>query len=116
MEHTDGEAMTADNAQAQTAARPLMHYVLFGPAEQPSTQANLLLAMDYLLAFAPAFGFSRAEAACAASVTIIADMTAVSGQMERDLAIGGARVQRVAGSVQEVAQALDQRIAAGQPF
>ena len=107
--------MIADNAQARTAARPLVHYVLFGPAEQPSTQANLLLAQDYLLAFAPAFGFSRAEAACAASVSIIADTTAVDEQVERGLAAGGAHVQRVAGSVREVAQALGQRIATGKP-
>lgn len=101
---------------APDPGKPLAHYVLFGPADQPASEANLLLAGDYLLRFRPAFGFSATEAAGAALVTIIADMTAVSAETEATLTAGGATVQRISGDVTHVAAALAQRSAAGQPF
>jgi putative cell wall-binding protein len=49
-------------------------------------------------------------------VTIIADTQAVSRQVELELGLDGTPVQRIAGSVAEVAAALAARVAAGQPF
>jgi hypothetical protein len=100
----------------RTTARPLRHYVLFGPAQQAATAANLLLARGFLLAFNPAFGFSPGQAACAEAVTIIGDLNAVPAAIEAGLAAGGARLQRIAGSPQEVAQALNRRVIDGRPF
>ena len=96
--------------------RPLVHYVLFGPAEQAATRANLLLAQDYLLAFAASFGFSPAEAAGAGLVTVIADERTVGAEVVASLAAAGATVQRISGSVAEVSAALAERIARKQPF
>jgi hypothetical protein len=96
--------------------KPLAHYVLFGPPESPATGANLLLAQDFILAFGLTLGFNPGEAAKAAMVTIIADSVAVSQEIQAGLVAGGARVQRIAGSVSEVAAALAARVAAKQPF
>jgi hypothetical protein len=90
--------------------------VLFGPLGHSATLANLLLAQDYLLAFSPCFGFAAAEASVAGMVTIVGDTVAVSQQVEDGLREGGATVQRVSGSLGEVAAALTSRIAAGRPL
>ncbi len=92
------------------------HYVLFGPAAQPATRAHLLLAQDFLQAFLPAFGFSPAEAAKASAITIIADSGLVSADTEVALRAGGAQVQRIAGSPEVVAAALEQKIADAHAF
>ena len=112
----DGAESATANLVAPTLGKPLTHYVLFGPAEQPATEADLLLAQDFLLACAPSFGFSAAEAAHAGLVTIIADRTAVSQESEAALGLDGTPVQRIAGTVAEVAAALAARVEAGQPF
>ncbi|PKO22186.1 MAG: hypothetical protein CVU38_10805 [Chloroflexi bacterium HGW-Chloroflexi-1] len=70
----------------------------------------------FLLAFAPSFGFSADEAAHAGLVTIVADRTAVSQESEAALGLDGTPVQRIAGTVAEVAAALAARVEAGQPF
>jgi len=107
--------LSADLA-APALAKPLAHYVLFGPAAEPGTHANLLLAQDFLLAFGPAFGFSADEAASAGIVTIIAGTAQVSQAVQDRLAAGGCVVQRIAGTAAEVAAALAARVAAGQPL
>ncbi len=116
------EPIALDGANAATAdlvvpaeSKLLAHYVLFGPADHPKTKANLLLALDYLLVLAPTFGFSATEAAGASLVTIIGGTDAVSAEVEAGLTAGGATVERIAGAPAEVAAALAQRIAAGQP-
>jgi hypothetical protein len=98
------------------AGKPLTHYVLFGGAGRPAAETSLILAQEYLLAFRPAFGFSPAEAAGAAQVTILADTATVSAETEVALRAGGAAVQRIAGTVEQVAAALAERVARGQPF
>jgi hypothetical protein len=90
--------------------------VLFGPPAQPSTLANLLLCHEYLLAFGPCFGFAVSEASHAGLVTIVGDAAAVSQQVEESLRTGGATVQRISGSVGEVAAELAGRISAGRPL
>ncbi len=111
----DGENSVTADLTAPAEGKRLAQYVLFGQAGQPATDANLLLAQDYLLTFGPTFGFSPTEAAEAGIVTIIADTDAVSSQVEADLAAGGAVVQRLAGNVETVAADLANRIQRGQP-
>lgn len=112
----DGLNEAVTDLVAPSLSKPLLHYVLFAPADQPATRVNLLLAQDYLLAFGPSFGFDVAAARCASQVTIIADQVGVSAQAEADLAADGTVVQRIVGSVEEVAAALAARVARGQPF
>jgi hypothetical protein len=110
------EPSPAASEPASAAEKSLGHYVLFGPPAQPSTRADLLLCQEYLLAFGPCFGFSASEAAVAGLVTIVGDTAAVSQQVEESLRTGGATVQRISGSVGEVARALASRITAGRPL
>ncbi len=112
----DGLNEAVADLVAPSAGKPLLHYVLFASPDQPATRVNLLLAQDFLLAFGPSFGFNSAAARCAAQVTIIADPAGVNPQVEADLAAEGARIQRIAGSVEEVAAALAARVASGLPF
>lgn len=97
----------------QERAWPLAHYVLFGPPDAAGTQADMLLAADYLLAFRPAFGFRRAEAEQAARVTIIGDT--VSRADEDALRAAGGQVERVGGGAVAVERALAARVARGAP-
>jgi hypothetical protein len=101
---------------APIVGQALAHYVLFGPADQPATRAYLLLAQEYLLAFAPSFGFQVEEAAGAYMVTILAGLDAVDTAAEGRMTAAGITVQRIAGSVADVAAALAARIAVGKPF
>jgi hypothetical protein len=104
------------DAATRATGKPVEHYVLFGPAAQPATRVHLVLAQSFLQAFTPAFGFSPTEAAAANEVTIIADTALVSADTEAALLAGGARVQRIAGSPEAVAAALEQKVAGGKAF
>lgn len=106
---------TAD-LSAPMAGRPIQHYVLFGPNDKPRNRAALVLALDYLLAFKATFGFSVVEAASAASVTIVGSTEDVSLETEKELVKNGAAVQRIAGTVEEVAGAFAARVANGRAF
>jgi hypothetical protein len=108
-------AATADLA-APADDRAIAHYVLFGPNDKPRTRAALLLALDYILAFKATFGFSISEAHSAASVTIIGADEDVSMDAEKQLIAGGATVQRITGTLDDVAAALSARIASGRAF
>jgi hypothetical protein len=96
---------------APSDGKPIAHYVLFGPAEQPATGVNFLLAQEYLLTFRPAFGFNPAEAAGASRVTVIADEKAAGAQIVANLTAAGATVERVSGTAAEVAAILAERVA-----
>jgi hypothetical protein len=113
---TGSQSSLAGDAASRAIGKPVEHYVLFGPAAQPATRAYLLLAQSFLQAFAPAFGFSPAEAGTASEVTIIAGSSLVSADTEAALLAGGARVQRIAGSPEAVAAALEQKVACGKAF
>jgi len=101
---------------APAAGQSMPHYVLFGPAAQSATKAYLLLAQDYLLVFEPSFGFRIEEAAGAGMVTILAGLDAVDAAVESRLAAAGIPVQRITGSVAEIAAALKARVTSGKPF
>lgn len=108
-------AATAD-LTAPAQGRPIDHYVLFGPNDQPRTRAALVLALDYLLVFKATFGFSVTEASSATSVTIFGATEDVSAETEQQLVAGGATVQRITGTVEEVAGTVAARIAGGRAF
>ncbi len=112
----DGTNSVSVDLVAPALNKPLAHYVLFGPPDRPATRVHLLLAQEYLLAFGPTFGFSQNDAHNASLVTIIAGTDAVSTQVEADLAADGAPVQRIAGSVTEVAATLAAHVASGKAF
>jgi hypothetical protein len=111
---TGTDSATVD-LTAPALGQALPHYVLFGPADQPATRAYLLLAQEYLLSVALSFGFRPEEAFGASRVTILAGLDAVDAEVERHLTAAGITVQRIAGSVAEVAAALAARVAAGKP-
>jgi hypothetical protein len=111
-----GTDTVAVDLTAPALGQALPHYVLFGPADQPATRAYLLLAQEYLLRFAPSFGFRPEEAVGASRVTILAGLDAVDAEVERHLTAAGVIVQRIAGSVAEVAAALAARVTVGKPF
>ncbi len=112
----DGVSAVTADLVAPAPEKALAHYVLFGPAGDQATLANMLLAQDYLLVFKPSFGFSATEAASAGLVTIIAGVDAVSAEVATQLAADRTPVQRIAGTVEEVAETLATRIEQRQAF
>lgn len=108
-------AVTADLV-APAQGRAIEHCVLFGPHDNPRTRAALLLALDYILAFKATFGFSPIEALSASSVTIIGADEDISVDIEKQLITRGAAVQRITGTVEEIAAALAARITSGRAF
>jgi hypothetical protein len=112
----DGVNEATTELVAPAAGKAVQHYLLLGPVDSPRARAHLLLAQDYILAFKPAFGFSAAEARSASSVTILGGPQDVAAETEAELRAGGAAVQRIGGTVSEVAAALAARIAADRAF
>jgi hypothetical protein len=95
----------------------LAHYVLFGPGTQPGTLTNLILALDYIIAFAPVVGFSVQEALNAEHVTIVGGPSAVSVADEQRLRQAGVRVNRLQASDSYALENLFQQLlASGSPF
>ena len=88
----------------------LAEYVLFGPPAAPGTPTSLLLALDYLLARKPAFGFRPEEARAAQRVLIIGDVEAVSAEAEAALRAAGCEVERIAGDSYTVERLLAGRL------
>jgi hypothetical protein len=95
----------------------LKHYLLFGPGTQPGTMTNLILALDYIVHFAPVVGFSVDEALNAERVTIVGGGTAVSAAEEQRLREGGCKVARLqAPDSYALENLFQQLLASGSPF
>lgn len=92
--------------------RAIAEYLLFGEPGALDTRTSMLLAVDYILARRPAFGFSPQEAGMAAEVVIVGDTNAVSSEVEAGLLSSGCRVQRVCGDSFAVEQLLAERLRA----
>jgi hypothetical protein len=91
--------------------KPLEEYVLFGPPDTPGTQTALLLALDYLLAAQPVFGFRFEEAVRAERVLIVGGTEAVSIVDQRELAAAGCQVERISGDSRAMQQRLTELVA-----
>jgi len=91
-------------------------YVLFGGREVVGTLSNFLLAVDYLMRFGTAFGFSIEDAKQAEKVTIIGGTEFVSEEEEQAISDAGAVVARISGSEEDIFQRLKARIDAGEPL
>ena len=92
------------------------HYVLFGPADDPQTQANLVIALGYILRYKPAFGFKTEEAELADRVTIIGGVNAVSFDAQDRLEEAGCWVYRIEGDSRAIDRVLTDLQKSGAPF
>jgi len=108
----DGRGAAAINLEvpAEVEEKLLAEYVLFGPPDAAGTRTNLLLALDYLLAVQPTFGFRVEEAQRAQRVLIIGGTEAVSAEAEAALVAAGCEVERIAGDSYTVERLLAERI------
>ncbi len=90
------------------------HYLLLGPSAGQGRQLNLLLALDYVLAFSITVGFNIEEAKRARQVTIIgAGISAADQQAIKD---SGSQLEVLAGDAYDIAAQLKARIQAGRAF
>jgi hypothetical protein len=102
---------------ATPANKVFKHYLLFGPGSQAGTLTNLILALDYIVHFAPVVGFSIDEALNAERVTIVGSGAAVSVQDEQRLREGGCLVVRLQASDSYALENLFQQLlASGSPY
>lgn len=99
------------------AKKVLKHYLLFGPGTQPGTMTNLILALDYIVHYAPVVGFAIDEALNAEHVTIVGGANAVSAQDEQRLRDSGCGVTRLqAADSYALENLFQQLLASGSPF
>lgn len=99
------------------AKKVLKHYLLLGPGAQPGAMTNLILALDYIVHFAPVVGFAVDEALNAEHVTIVGGANAVSAQEEQRLREGGCIVARLqAADSYALENLFQQLLASGSPF
>ncbi len=92
------------------------HYVLFGAAQDAHTQANVIIALSYLLSFKPAFGFRVEEAELAERVTIIGGAGSVSFDTQERLEAAGCWVYRIEGDSRAIDRILGDLQKSGRPF
>jgi len=92
------------------------HYVLFGAPEDGETQANMIIALGYILRFRPAFGFKPEEAALAERVTIIGSTDQISYDIQDRLEEAGCWVHRIEGDSRAVDRVLTDLQKRGVPF
>ncbi len=101
-------------SQPEIADKTISHYLLFGPPGSRGRQTNLILAMDYMLAFSVTVGFSVEEAKQAQRVTIIGEgISAADRQAIQD---SGSEVEAIAGDAYNIEAKLIARIQAGRAF
>jgi len=111
----DDDPSAAEACQGLPESGPhkaIAEYVLFGNPGTPDSRTSMLLAVDYLLARKPAFGFVPEEAESAEQVLIIGDTQAVSAGIEDALTGAGCGVQRVSGDSLAIQQLLADRLQA----
>ncbi len=102
---------------ARPPAKVFMHYLLFGPGDQPATLTNLILALDYIVRFAPIVGFSPDEAKNAQHVTIVGDTSAVSDAVAQGLRDAGCHLVRLtAADSYALEELFKQLVASGSPY
>jgi hypothetical protein len=92
------------------------HYVMFGPPEDGATQANMIIALGYILKFKPAFGFKIEEAALADRVTIIGGVEQIPYEVQDQLEEAGCWVHRIEGDSRAIDRVLTDLQRRGVPF
>ncbi len=94
--------------------KSINHYLLFGPPDSRGRQVNLLLAVDYILAFSVTVGFSVDEAKQAHRVTIIGEgISAANQQAIRD---SNSQLEVLTGDAYDIEAELNTRIRTGRAF
>lgn len=99
---------------APEQAKPLDHYVLFGPPQSRGRRTNFLIAADYLLFFSLPAGFSAQTAKLARRVTIIGEGV-IAAEVEA-IRQSGAEVEQLTGDSYQIETTLAGRIRTGQAF
>jgi hypothetical protein len=97
-----------------TPDKTINHYLLFGPPNSRGRQTNLMLALDYILAFSVTAGFSVAEAKQARHVTIIGE--GVSAADQQAIRASGSQVELLSGDAYDIEAELNARVRAGRAF
>jgi hypothetical protein len=106
--------LVVPDTPTEPSPKTINHYLLFGPPNSRGRQTNLLLAMDYILAFSVTVGFDVEEAKQARQVTIIGEgISAVTQQAIRN---SGSQVEVLAGDAYDIEAELNARIRAGRAF
>lgn len=100
--------------QPEVSEKTISHYLLFGPPGSRGRQTNLILAMDYVLAFSVTVGFSVAEAKQAQRVTIIGE--GISAADRQAIQGSGSEVESITGDAYDIEAELVARIQAGRAF
>jgi hypothetical protein len=101
----------------QPRSKPFTHYLLFGPGSLTGTLTNLIIALDYIVRYAPVVGFSPDEAKYAEHVTLVGDATALSSALEQSLREAGCIVARLTASDSYALETVfKQLIDSGSPF
>ncbi|MBN1217591.1 MAG: hypothetical protein JXM69_01580 [Anaerolineae bacterium] len=96
------------------AEKTINHYLLFGPPNSRGRQTNLLLALDYILAFSPTVGFNVAEAKLARQVTIVGE--GISQADQQAIEASGSEVETLTGDAYVIEAKLNARVQAGRAF
>ena len=105
---------TTPDLTGQTGQKPLNHYLLFGPPQTRGRQTNLLLAIDYILAYSLTVGFSPEEAKQARQVTIIGE--GISQAEIQAIQASGSEVEIISGDSYQIEGQLLARLSAGRAF
>lgn len=113
----DGKSEIVFDYSVRPQPKAFDHYLLFGPGGQSATLTHLILALDYIVRFAPLVGFSPEEAGHARAVTIVGDTGAVSDAAEQELHQAGCHVVRLTAPDSYALENLfKQLVASGSPF
>lgn len=103
-----------DDPSQPPPAKSIEHYLLLGPPGSRGRQTNLLLALDYILAFSVTVGFNLDEAKTAQQVTILGE--GISAEDQQAIAAAGAQVERLSGDAYDIEAELNDRIRTGRAF
>jgi hypothetical protein len=114
LDGTNSRSVILTVPEATETEKIMNHYLLFGPPNSRGRQTNLLLAVDYILAFSPAVGFSVEEAKQARQVTIIGE--GISPTEQQAITDSGSQVEVLTGDAYDIEAKLRARIQTGRAF
>jgi N-acetyl-anhydromuramyl-L-alanine amidase AmpD len=92
-----------EQIQAGIGVKSVRHYMLFWqrPYPGPLARQDFVNAINYIVRFRPAIGFSLNDARNAEYVTIVGSEAGISGAEEKALQNSGCKVERIAGRDEE---------------